>query len=231
LKWGHDKIQQSAYALLPEGKERELLHLKVGLVLKALVAISPELFMAAEQLNKASHLISDKSDKVDLIQLNLEAADSVMEKSALVPASQYLRSALNLACDTNEGWTSHYELLLSICVRLADIECSLGNFQACEDLILQVLTNARNEEDKIPGYFAQVESFIAQGYLFEAIEFGISTMNNLGEDVPSKPSKAQISSELKMYNGCFILPQMTTYSNVLLWLTLPRQPLFKFWPK
>lgn len=199
FKWGHDKIQQSAYGLLPEGSERKLVHLKIGLALKEMIETSDKewiLFMAAEQLNRASGLISDESKKIELVMLNISAAESVLEKSAFFPASEYLKAAVKLLGNRENRWKNHYSLALKVCTKLAEITCSLGQFRQGDALILQVLLSAKNADDKMAAYFSQVHSFSAQGNLVEAIDLGIETLKMLHEPVTHKPNKAQVAFEL-----------------------------------
>ena len=199
FRWAHDKVQQSAYDLLPDLSERPAFHLKVGRVLKQLAESSDKewtIFLAAEHLNRAVGLISDDQDKMDLILLNKRAAELASEKSALVPASEFLVASLNLIGDSSSRWNAHYDLSMQVSIQLADTECILGRFGTCEDLIWRVLQNARSLEDKIPAYFSQFESFTAQGNLMEAVNLGIKTLELLGEPIRRKPSKLQVHLEL-----------------------------------
>lgn len=199
FRWAHDKVQQAAYELLPDLIERPAFHLKVGKVLKQLAESSDKewtLFLAAEHLNRAVGLISDDRDKMDLILLNKRAAELASEKSALVPASEFLVASLDLMGDSDSRWKVHYDLSMQVCIQLADIECILGRFGTCEELIRQVLQNARSLEEKIPAYFSQFESFTAQGNVMEAVNLGIKTLELLGEPMRRKPNKLQVYLEL-----------------------------------
>lgn len=199
-KWGHDKIQQSAYSSVPKGNERAQLHMKIGKVLRSLNETSDKewtLFVAAEQLNRASQLMANESDILDLVRLNIQAAESVLMKSALYPASEYLTTAMRLLGNRYERWVNYYDLSLEVCTKLAEIEITLGRFPKGEDLILQILLSAKSDEDKIPALFAQIDCFRAQGNLTEAIDLGVSTLKkNLNETISRKPVKAQVSIDL-----------------------------------
>ncbi|KAI2494223.1 hypothetical protein MHU86_20326 [Fragilaria crotonensis] len=133
---------------------------------------------------------------MDLILLNKRAAELASEKSALVPASEFLVASLNLMGDSDSRWKVHYDLSMQVCIQLADIECILGRFGTCEELIRQVLQNARSLEEKIPAYFSQFESFTAQGNVMEAVNLGIKTLELLGEPMRRKPNKLQVYVEL-----------------------------------
>lgn len=200
FKWAHDKIQQLAYDLLPDLGERPAFHLKVGKVLKQLAESSDKewtLFMAAEHLNRAVGLITEPRDTMDLILLNIRAAELASEKSALIPASEFLVASLSLMGDSDSRWKSHYDLAMRVSIQLADIECILGRFGSCEVLIWQVLFNAKSLEEKIPAYFSQVDSFTAQGNVTEAVNLSVTTLKMLGEPIGRNPNKLQVHLELK----------------------------------
>jgi serine/threonine protein kinase len=69
----HDRIQEAAYALIPE-REREGEHLRIGRVLLASMTpdgLAEHLFNVANQLNRGAPLLVDVQEKADIAALNL----------------------------------------------------------------------------------------------------------------------------------------------------------------
>jgi hypothetical protein len=96
---------------------------------------------------------------------------------------------------------------MQICIELAGIECSLGHFEKCEDLVQHVLLHAKSLDDKIPAYVTQVESFNAQGDLVGAVKQGLETLEMLGESIPRRTRKTQLIFDFMVTTG--VLKAMT----------------------
>ena len=71
----HDRIQEAAYALIPEG-ERAGAHLRIGRALLASMTgegLAENLFDVANQLNRGAALLSDRDEKVQVAAIDLRA--------------------------------------------------------------------------------------------------------------------------------------------------------------
>ena len=71
----HDRIQEAAYALIPESERAEE-HLRIGRVLLAKLTedgLDEHLFDIANQLNRGAGLLVDHDEKVKVAAVDLEA--------------------------------------------------------------------------------------------------------------------------------------------------------------
>jgi predicted ATPase len=107
-KFAHEKVQQASYELIPEGPERDQLHLRIGKLLCDLHddnSFDEEwiFFSAVDQFNKVSSCIKHEDDILAVIKLNLNAAELALGKSAFIVALTYLNAGVRLiersACD------------------------------------------------------------------------------------------------------------------------------------
>jgi len=160
-RFTHDRIQQAAYWMVPSGKERDKLRIMVGRKLYELY-FQPEgkdwmLFVAADHLNSCmGH--GGKGD-LSLAELNLACGKKARFLAAFVPASLYLRLAVNYLRKLNKNpWKSHYELSLHIYREITDSELCVGNFDSGNELAHIVFDNARNLEDKLTTFLVLAEA-------------------------------------------------------------------------
>lgn len=188
-RFAHDRIQQGAYSLIPEGKERDLLHLRIGeLILQMSSSSQTEEWMlltATDQLNRGSFRITDGDKRTRLSRLNLQAGKMASALSAFVPASNYLTSGIDLLDEDNK-WGTQYELSLELHNAAAEVAICSGDLQRSKAIVDEVLANARCLRDKLPVYLALVNSLGAQGKLKEAMDIGYSVLSELGEHFPKR---------------------------------------------
>jgi predicted ATPase len=170
-RFAHDRIQQAAYWMVPSGQERDQLRVLVG---GKLVELSggPKgkdwmLFVAADHLNSST---GHGQNTLSLIRLNLECGKKASSVAAFVPASLYLRLALQYLrrLDKNH-WENHYDLSLTIFRAISDTELCLGHFDSGQELCQQILDHARVLEDKLPTVLVLADSKGRQNQMAEAL--------------------------------------------------------------
>ena len=116
-KFLHDRVQQAAYALIPE-EEKKQVHLQIGrLLLKNITEdeLQNNIFDIVNQLNEASDLITEQLEKDELAQLNLQAGKKAKASTAYEPALRYLETGLKLL--PFNSWENQYKLTLDIHIR------------------------------------------------------------------------------------------------------------------
>ena len=197
--WSHDKLLQAAHSLVPEGKERAILHWRLGNLLREMSIAHPEqqwmLFLAADQLNRGSSLIPDECARVALAKLNLDASKLSGSKSAYYPAATLLRKGIDII-KPNLCWTpKNYELSLQLYNSLAEIEFVLGNHCASKQAVEEVITNARCAEDTFHVQTVFIRSLGAQRKFDEAINASYSALESYGMNFPKHPSIVQVRLE------------------------------------
>lgn len=160
-RFAHDRIQQAAYWMVSSGQERGKLRIMIGRKLYELY-FQPEgkewmLFAAADHLN--SCIGHGGKDDLSLAELNLLCGKKARFLAAFVPASMYLRLALNYLRKLDKNpWKSHYELAFQIYREISDSELCLGHFEYGNELAQIVLKETRNLEDKLSTFLALAEA-------------------------------------------------------------------------
>ena len=101
----HDRVQEAAYALLPEN-ERAAAHLAVGRLLLTHTpsnAIEENIFELVGQLNRGSMLMASAKERERLAELNLVAARRAKASAAYASALTYARTGAALLPDRRLG--------------------------------------------------------------------------------------------------------------------------------
>ncbi|QSJ18001.1 AAA family ATPase [Nostoc sp. UHCC 0702] len=186
----HDRVQQAAYALIPE-QEKKAVHLQIG---RLLIKNSQEdeleekIFDIVNQINEGSKLITEQSEKDELARLNLQAGKRAKASTAYDTTLRYLNTGLELL--TSNSWSLKYQFTLEFYVETLEVLYLNGYFKKVEHLSALVLTKVINTLDKIKIYELQILSYFAQFQLQKATDTAIEALAEL--DI--KISKEVISS-------------------------------------
>lgn len=108
FKFSHTRVREGAYFLVPGGIVRQAIHLRIGRQLRLLRQEKPDnsghfhglLFQTVRQLNLGTKLIASETERIDLAELNYQAAELAVQRSSFFPASDLLRASLDLLGET-----------------------------------------------------------------------------------------------------------------------------------
>ena len=220
-KFLHDRVQQAAYSLIPPARKKAT-HLKVGKLLLHKTqdsALEENVFDIVNQLNvgvesRAEEPSAGKSLAEDarselreaiaphrLAALNLMAGKKAKAATAYQAATEYFNVGLRLL-DAN-SWDSRYDLTLSLYVEAAEAEYLNSNIEQFNVWAAIALQKAKTLLEKIKLYELQIQSFIVQSKMQEAIERGQQILDVLGFSLEKKPPNLPSIEELAT------LPEMT----------------------
>ncbi|MEM9460007.1 MAG: AAA family ATPase [Myxococcota bacterium] len=182
--FSHDRVQQAAYALIPQ-HHRAALHLRMGRVLTR--ALSPEqrelrVFELVEHYMAGAALVEDIDERLATARLCLNAGLRAKESMAHEDASRWLRQGRSLMPD--HGWREHYPLMRDLAVATMYAEYLVGNVAAAQPLADEILHNTRDIFDKTEVCRFQIEYHLSEQQSFEALELGLDTLGTLGVDLP-----------------------------------------------
>ena len=217
-KFLHDRVQQAAYALIPEDQKKEV-HLKVGqLLLKNAKQdeLEENIFDIVNPLNIGADLLTEQPEKDELAKLNLIAGKKAKAATAYEAAARYLNQGLELLA--SDSWQQQYHLTLSLYEEVTEATYLNGCFEQMEQLAEVVLNHAKTVLDKVKVYDSKILAAGAQGNLKESIKIGLQVLKLLGVSLPEEPSPLDIQRALEetasLYAGQEIeelinLPDMT----------------------
>jgi predicted ATPase len=183
--------------MIPEGKDRCLLHLRIGKLVMYRCenhGMDPSLLLAANQMNHGVEFVVEEGQKVDLAALNLKAARLARARSAYVPASQYLSVARGVLGE--DRWFAQYELALELANFGAEMEYCSANFVKCQELIDEVLAFSVSPQDRFRAYYVEIDSLRAQDRLLDALDLGFKVLAQFKISFPKKPSMIDIAVSL-----------------------------------
>ena len=194
-KFLHDRIQQAAYALIPEAHRAEV-HLRIGRTLVARLEaeeIDRHLFDVANQFNRGVALLADPNEKVQVAGINLRAGRKAKASAAYASACVYL--AAGMALFDEEDWGSRYELLFNLWLERTECEFLRGDFDTAERLIAMLLRKAMSKVDQAAVYRMKVGLHVRQGENLQAVESGLACLHRLGIDMSMHPTWEQAQAE------------------------------------
>ncbi|WP_333368831.1 AAA family ATPase, partial [Microcoleus sp. N3A4] len=195
-KFLHDRVQQAAYSLIPEDQKRST-HLKIGqLLLKNTPELEREerIFDIVNHLNVGVELINHEAEREQLAHLNLVAGKKAKASTAYAAATEYLNAGRELL--TTNSWQNQYELTLSLYSEGAEAAFLSGNIEGMQRLIDTVQDRATSLLDKIKVYEVQMQAYMGQNRLLEAVNTGLQVLKLLGVEFPQQPTPSDIGQAL-----------------------------------
>ncbi len=193
----HDRVQQAAYALIPEG-QKQVTHLHIGRLLLQNLSLEEQdtnLFTIANHWNQALALITDTSEKKQLVQLNLAAGEKAKGSAAYEAARQYFQTALSLI--DSATWQTNYPLALKLHEANAEVAYLTGDFALMETTIEGVLNQARDLLDRVKVHQIKIQAQMAQSHLLEALDTGVQFLELLGLKIPESAQPEELQREIK----------------------------------
>lgn len=182
-KFGHDRIQQAAYALI-DPAERQAVHLQIGRQwlhrwIAESGAIAPEhLFDVLDHLNLGVEQVTQLEEKLQIAQLNLQAGQKAKTATAYSAALNYLQAAIDLL--PADCWSAEYEITLALYLNAMEVEYLSTHFDEAKALGTAILNHAHSVGDRIAVYELIVQINMAQDEQATAIETGLQALELLG---------------------------------------------------
>ncbi|NQE37334.1 trifunctional serine/threonine-protein kinase/ATP-binding protein/sensor histidine kinase [Microcoleus asticus] len=195
-KFLHDRVQQAAYSLIPKDQKRST-HLKIG---QLLLQNTPEadreerIFDIVNHLNVGVELITQEAEREQLARLNLVAGKKAKAATAYSAAVEYFK--VGRALLTENSWHNQYELTLALSTKAAEVAYLSGDFEQMEKLASVVENCAKMLLDKVKVYEVQMQAYMAQNKLQEALNTGLQVLKQLGVEFPSEPNSSDIGQAL-----------------------------------
>jgi PAS domain S-box-containing protein len=191
----HDRIQEAAYALIPEGERAEG-HLRIGRVLLASLSadgLTEHLFEVANQLNRGAALLSDRDEKAHVATIDLSAGRKAKASAAYASAREYFSAGMALLDERD--WSSRYELAFSLWLECAECEFLGGNFDTAELLIGELLQRGVSNVDQAAAYRLKIQVHIVKGENPQAADSALTCLPLFGIDMPAHPTQEQVQAE------------------------------------
>ncbi len=204
IAFSHDRVQQSAYALIDD-EQKKAVHLQIGrLLLKntASDVLEYKVFDIVGHFNIGIELVENQSEKNEIARLNFMAAKKAKAATAYSAAIKYLNIGRK-KCLAKNAWVAEYDFMLNLCVELVEAKYLNTNYEQAEKLSEAVLKHAHTVLDKTKVYETHIQFYITQNKMQAAIDVGLHVLEILDISLSKLPPQDFILDEL------YHLPKMT----------------------
>jgi PAS domain S-box-containing protein len=194
-KFVHDRMQEAAYALIPE-KSRARTHLTIGRLL--LAQTSPEkrdesIFEIVNQLNRGAPLITSQAEGDELAALNLAAGKRAMASSAYASALTYLAAGAALLPEA--AWQRRQELAFALELHQADCEICTGALQAAEQRLAALATRTVDNVQRCIVAQRRVDLYVILGAAERVVAVALECLRHVGIDWSAHPTEDEARRE------------------------------------
>ena len=191
----HDRVQEAAYALIPEDRRPEE-HVRIGRRLLSHLpqeAVSDRVFEIVNQLNRGVGLITDLSERDTLRQLNAQAGRRAKHATAYASARGYLLQATALL--RPDAWRTQYEDTFTVQLERCECEYLTGNFDVAQDLSHLMLEHARSDLDRAQVYRLRIRLSGLAGRFDDPLPALREALRLFGMNLPESAADIQAASE------------------------------------
>jgi hypothetical protein len=191
----HDRIQQAAYALIPE-ERRAGVHLRIGrALLGGMTAdqLAEHLFDVANQLNRGATRLINRDEKERVATIDLRAGRKAKASAAYASARVYFAAGMELLDESD--WGSQYALTFGLWLECAECEFLTGNFEKAEQLIAVLLQRAASKVDQAAVFRLKVLLQTMKSENAQAVASALACLRLFGIDLPAHPTREQVEAE------------------------------------
>ncbi len=191
----HDRVQEAAYALIPEG-DRAAAHLRIGRVLASRTAateLEEKIFEIANQLDRGVALITAPQERVRVAELNLIAGKRAKISTAYASALRYFVAGCTLLAE--DSWEQRYALTFGLELQRAECEFLTSDFAAAEERLSMLSRRAGNLIDNAAVTRLQTELYTTLDQSDLAVEVGLEYLRRVGVDWSPHPTKDEVRQE------------------------------------
>src|SRR4029453_11608963 len=191
----HDRVQEAAYALVPE-RDRSREHLHIG---RLLVAHTPlerreeTIFEIVHQLNRGATLIMSPDEREQLARLNLLAGKRAKASAAHAAALQYFAAGPRLL--PTAAWERHAELTFALEVNRAECEFVTGDLASAEERFAMVAARATHLIDEASVACLRIPLYTVLGRHERAVQIALSYLSKAGIACSPHPTNEEVGEE------------------------------------
>ncbi|MCE4574715.1 ATP-binding sensor histidine kinase [Caballeronia sp. CLC5] len=182
--FAHDRVQESAYALIPQD-ERAAIHLHIGRALASGESSNDHgerLFDIVNHLNRGAELMTDASERERTLVLNGEAGRRAMNSAAFAAARNYL--AQGVALLSADAWTRHYARTFDLYLAFSECEYLAGHFAVADALLGMMLERACSSLDRAKVFGLRMELYQVAGRFDDSFDVAVLALRELGVLLP-----------------------------------------------
>jgi predicted ATPase len=191
----HDRVQEAAYALIPEN-ERAAAHLRIGRLLLSQVAsdgLEEKIFEIVNQLDRCTELTASSEERERLAELNLIAGKRAKASMAHASALRYL--AVGGALLAEDIWERRAELAFALEFHRAECEFVIGDLAAAEERLSMLSRHTRKLTDLAAVTCLSLDLYTTLDRSDRAVEVCLEYLQRLGIAWSPHPTEKEVLQE------------------------------------
>jgi PAS domain S-box-containing protein len=190
----HDRIQEAAYALVPED-ERTAVHLRIGrLLARPTSDEKPEMiFEIVNQLNRGVALITSIEEREQVAELNLIAGDRARLAIAYDSSLVYLATGEALLAE--DCWERCYALAFAMQLKRAECEFLTGELATAEERLSALSGRSATLVDRAAVTRLRVALYTTLDRSDRAVEVGLEYLRYVGIEWSPHPTDEEVRQE------------------------------------
>ena len=194
-KFLHDRIQQAAYSLIPEGG-RPVVHLQIGRLLSTLTVpekLEENIFEIVKQFDRGATLLTAQEERERVAELNLMAGRRAKASTAYHSALNYFSAGMELL--DADPWQKRRDLAWQLGFERAEAEFLCRCFAESLRQFDALLAHAETKLEKANIWRVVIDVHTTTVELDRAIACGLEALRLFGIDIPRHPTNEQVTSE------------------------------------
>jgi len=198
-KFVHDRVQEAAYALIPEESRAEA-HLRIGRLLAAHTPAERRdeaIFEIVNQLNRGAALITSQEERGRLAELNLAAGMRAKASSAYASALTYFDAGAALLPE--DAWEHRQELAFALELHAATCEICTGALQAAEERLMALATRAVGTVQRCAVAQRRADLYTVLGAGDRAVAVALECLRHVGIEWSAHPTEAETRGEYERF--------------------------------
>ncbi|MEG4216803.1 AAA family ATPase [Microcoleus sp. Pol14C6] len=195
-KFMHDRVQQAAYAMIPDA-QKEPVHLAIGRLLlhrSSAAQRQERIFDIVNHLNFAGGLICELSEKYELAELNWQAGKTAKAASAFETALSFFQSGCK--CLPAQSWEDNYSLTWALYFELGEAEYLNGKNDEALTILDFILPPTQTLLERCRINELKMTCLRMKNDLPAAYQLGIETLQLLGIEFEACPDDGYLLREL-----------------------------------
>ena len=194
-KFLHDRVQEAAYSLIPQGLRAEA-HLRIGRLLAERTSSEKReeaIFEIVNQLNRGATLITSRGEREQLAGLNLIAGKRAKGSTAYASALNYL--IVGSAALADDSWERLHELRFELELARAECEFLTGQSAAAEERLTLLSSRAANTVELATVASLLIDLYTSLDRSDRAVAVCLDYLQGLGVEWSPHPTKEDVDEE------------------------------------
>lgn len=194
--FSHDRVQQAAYSMISYEYKKEI-HLEIGRILAgSLTKSSPQKnkFEATNHYTIGAELINDPKEKLEFIELCVEASRQARAQSAYEPSYRYARNAGGMLPE--EAWREQHQICIKAHLELLISTYLIGRYAEIEAAAHKLLKHAKSQIDIIQVYEILIQTHMGRHDFKKAYMTAVEGLNKFGVSIPAKANNLKVMAQI-----------------------------------